>query len=356
MGFGDCVGEYGPKNELATHRSMASNSTARPVTLRFAWWNVQSFAHFEETRVGRARWPASEDEYDVKCSRVEAVLREIDAVFGSVDLIGLGEITSSAALQLRDRAFPGYEVFSLDLLPEPDFHVAFIYRASGEFGDRPPIVVPNMPPATRPMAVVDFACAAHRIRFIACHWTAPFEPERSRVLHSMTAKHLEMEIYDYLHEAEPARSRHVVVLGDFNTEPYGVIEQWLEAARSRVRARSSEHYTDRYLRRVRLYNCAWRLLGETLPHGLESLGRVSAAGTYCRSRGKTWHTFDQVLVDSSLLSAELPFLAENRLQRVVSRSLVDDNGCAIPFDWNSGNPVGVSDHLPLVGELLYAKE
>lgn len=86
----------------------------------------------------------------------------------------------------------------------------------------------------------------------------------------------------------------VVLLGDFNDEPYNdALHSALLGTRDRnlVRRNSS-----------RLYNPFWRHLGERQPMEQESEGRLPA-GTYFGATSTTdWHTFDQALVSAPVLT------------------------------------------------------
>jgi len=282
-----------------------SNGTLDPLRrlrIRFAWWNVQSFAHFDENRVGQGRWPSYPQQYAAKCELVDGVVISLVKEHGPLDVVGLAEITEVAAKDLRNRLFPDHEVESLNLFSKYPFQVAILFPRTGDFRSQPPIVTPFMPRTTRPMAVVDFIDTEHRIRFIACHWTARTQDNESRVLRTEIAKHLRRCVFEYLHEAERGVTRHAVVMGDLNAEPFDEeIVLGLEATRSRRRSRSREHYSDGDVQRVRMYNCAWRLLGESSPHRGGVASESSVAGTYYHTANSAWRTFDQVLVTGSLL-------------------------------------------------------
>ena len=206
------------------------------------------------------------------------------------------------------------------------------------------------------MAIIDHKSPGQRIRFYLCHWTARFrkQAEKWRI---QSAQELGIAVYRFLHpEEQVEESRHVVILGDFNEEPFGLLETWLHACRERSRARGLEHYTDKSIQRARLYNCSWRLLGERFSHPLDAEERA-AAGSYYWQNGKTWYTFDQVIVSGTLLSGSPPYLDERRLfvacgKKEVPDQLFGPDGHPCKFQWNKGAPVGVSDHLPICGSIV----
>jgi hypothetical protein len=343
---------------LPEPRSSGTPTTvpAVPSVLRFLWWNVQSFAHYDRRRRGEERWPLVPEEYSAKCARVDAVLKAVFKQHGRPHLVALAEITSIAAHELRDRLFHGYSVLSLDRMPRPDLQVAILYDASLPFREREPVVASGVPRGTRPMAALDFCDGPHQIRWIACHWQARFG-EQSDQYRSDVAQHLARYVYQYLRAESTSAVRHVVILGDLNEEPYGLPEKRLHAARNRARSRAVAHYADRDVERVHLYNCAFRLLGERRPHDGSALPEhVDLAGTYYWRDQKTWHTFDQVIVSGSLLSHDFPHLREDALGAAALREIVEDDGSPRKFEWRAGKPHGTSDHIPICGAIALKKE
>src|SRR5437763_1362322 len=107
--------------------------------LRFAWWNVQSFAHFDPNRAEEERWPTSQAEYATKCQRVDAAIEAL-ITNDPPDLLGLCEITDTAAEELRQRLFPSH----LLLFPAPAtgtaFQVAVLLDRSSGWSPQAPLV------------------------------------------------------------------------------------------------------------------------------------------------------------------------------------------------------------------------
>ncbi|HYR77133.1 MAG TPA: hypothetical protein VEM96_14970 [Pyrinomonadaceae bacterium] len=325
-------------------------------TLEFLWWNVQDFAHFDISQATSTRWPKSRKEYLEKLRRVEAVLGLL------VDnrppkLLALAEITEQAAHDLRDRLFPGYRVFSIaSLYEQADFHIALIYDPATGFEDEGFLKVSNVPGSTRPMAFINYRFGLHLIRFYVCHWTARFA-EPSEKWRQLTAQHLNNQSYEFLRSSEQAAEiRHVMIVGDLNEEPFGMVEGWLYAHRDRAASRRREHYSDKSIRRVHLYNCAWRLLGEHLAHP-QTHGEREMAGSYYWRDEKTWHSFDHVIVSGSLLSEEPPYIDEANLRvaswpGVLPNEFLGTDGLPHKFEWRQGSPIGLSDHLPICGRII----
>ena len=142
----------------------------------------------------------------------------------------------------------------------------------------------------------------------------------------------------------------MVVIGDFNTEPFEITNEYLHAGRSRALAQKT-HYSEVSQKKLRLYNCSWRMLGET--NDLSSRRNISAAGTHFWETENSWHTFDHVIVSGTLLSNMPPYLDEEMTRIYHSPRLLGVNFRPSSFNWNAGDPKGVSDHLPIVGRILF---
>src|SRR4051794_9263131 len=96
-------------------------------SVRFAWWNVNNFAHYDTSRAGEDRWPLERAAYDAKCARVDTALQHLLNTHAP-DILGLGEITSDAAEGLRSRLLSDYELIFPDAAPGATFQVAVFYR------------------------------------------------------------------------------------------------------------------------------------------------------------------------------------------------------------------------------------
>jgi endonuclease/exonuclease/phosphatase family metal-dependent hydrolase len=263
------------------------------------------------------------------------------------EVIALAEITEQAANQLRDALCDKYQVFSLDPLQPSDFHVAILYD-SGLDVKRGIVTARMVPRGTRSMAYVDVAVSGYRLRVYGCHWAARFA-EESKQTRVRLAEDLREHAFDFLSQKEDG-GRHVLVLGDFNEEPYEIPKDYLFAGKEREWSRSP-HWRDRETKKPRLYNCMWRFLGERQPHrGDES--QQDSSGTYYWKEENRWVTFDQIIVSGSLLHFAPPFLDEGSVS-VLTHSYLQEGPKSRPvkFNWNNGEPTGVSDHLPVRGSI-----
>lgn len=114
----------------------------------------------------------------------------------------------------------------------------------------------------------------------------------------------------------------VIVMGDFNEEPFGVLEEHLDAVRDLAAVR-------RFPKQM-LFNPFWRELGHRE-------FQLPACGTYRIDRpGKSsWSTFDQILLSNSLITGRGRLLNAGSMENVFG-------GKSMP-SW--------SDHLPVFVEL-----
>lgn len=325
-------------------------ATADPTVLRFLWWNAQDFAHYDKSRREANRWPATARAFDEKLRRVGAVLHAGERHLGGLELIGLCEVTRRAAERLRDEFFDGYRVVGGGG-DEASFEALWLAAPGLPVQVQPPILAPDLPRHTRAMAVLDLLIRQSRIRFVACHWP-PFEEARRN--RERIAEHLNHDLYDFLvAQVEAGMTRHAVVLGDLNDEPFSTPRTHLHADRARGAARRPLVYQDHDVRRVRLYNCAWRLLGEQRPHGVVfAPDQIDAAGTWYSEERDAWATLDHVIVSAGLLAEATPRLDEASVQALTSRACTPSGDVPGKFTVSGGIFRGVSDHLPLLGRIL----
>jgi endonuclease/exonuclease/phosphatase family metal-dependent hydrolase len=325
----------------------------QPGLLTFSWWNLHDFAHHDATRCSDPRWPRRQADYEAKRGRILDAFQEL---FGDEfpDLLAVCEITREAAQDLLAGLPPGFNVAVSPRYSHDDgFQVAVFYRAGIGFSSEPPLIptdLEDVAEGTRPMVPVHLTLRGHVIRFVACHWTA-FDTHTSRVARERLADVLRRDIHAFLEPEvpKPGIARHVVVLGDLNEEPMSpVFEHRLIGRRDRESSHT-RHWRDEQVKRVRLYNAAWRYLGEQVAHGTSGPPTMGAAGTYF-TEPHDWRTFDHVLVSCGLLGASPPYLDEAQTRVASTPIMQDERG--LPKPLRPGRPRGVSDHLPLVGRLV----
>ena len=196
---------------------------------------------------------------------------------------------------------------------DDEFQVAVIYRKGiGFSADSPllPFAELDVSEETRPMIPVRYTQAGQVIRFVACHWTS-FDNPHSQSTRRKLADYLRGDTYEFLQPktSDTPLNRHTVILGDLNEEPTShVFEEYLAAARDHDSGRQAAHWRDRNQRRVRLYNAAWRYLGEQVAYsgGAPTPG---LAGTFYNQK-LGWRTLDHLIVSGGLRYAPPPYLDE----------------------------------------------
>lgn len=320
--------------------------------LTFCWWNVHNFAHHDSNRTSAPRWPKRPQDYTAKRDRLLAAFGEMFAA-GRPDLIAVCEVTREAVRDLARHLPAGFEVSVAPGYEFDDgFQVAVLYRTGMGFTPELPVLPADredLAQGTRPMIPIHLSLPGHVIRFVACHWTA-FDTPESRDARERSADVLRRDTFEFLAPSVPSPGveRHAVVLGDLNEEPTAGLFQTKLIGRRDRESTHTRHWRDGAVRRVRLYNAAWRYLGEQHPH---RGGRAAAspAGTYFRTP-HDWRTFDHVLVSSGLLGESPPYLDESRTG-VASTPLMRD-GQGYPLAFEPGSATGISDHLPIVGRIV----
>lgn len=326
--------------------------------LRFAWWNLHNFAHYDPDRRIDPRRLKSQAAYDLKRGRVLAALHELFAS-DYPDVLAVCEITRAAAVDLRSQ-LPGD--YTLTIAPtdsrDDRFQVAVFARSPAGFTSEPPLLPADIdvPEEARPMPVVHYPLPGHLIRFVACHWTGLGE-DTSGEHRGRLADFLRGNTYEFLYpEVERTGTvRHVVILGDLNEEPFApLFEHRLSGARDRASSRRT-HWRDERIRRVRLYNAAWKYLGEQTRHGAPDAASPDVAGTFYSPRSG-WRTFDHLLVTGGLLGSNPPFLDESRTRIMTTPAMRNAAGRPIPYDAEHPERGGVSDHLPIVGRITLPEE
>jgi endonuclease/exonuclease/phosphatase family metal-dependent hydrolase len=165
------------------------------------------------------------------------------------------------------------------------------------------------------------------------------------------ADYLRGDTYEFLqaHGSGAFAERHTVILGDLNEEPTShVFEEHLTAARDHASGRQAAHWRDRQVRRVRLYNAAWRFLGEQVAY---AGGRPmpGIAGTFYNQE-LGWRTFDHLVVSGGLLSDPPPYLDEANTRVAATAIMRSPEGVHRPFE--AARYPGISDHLPIVGRII----
>jgi hypothetical protein len=321
--------------------------------LRIAWWNCFDFYHYDPSKISSAkgnqssRWPSTRIEYEEKLTRIGNALLEMVALAGGLDILCLCEITSLAAHDLGKRILPNHTIASLDVLGK-DLHIAMFFPKNDgffEFEELMPLVVPNLSKDSRSMGVLDIKYESKTIRVVSCHWTARMN-KGSETLRERAGDHLGMHCYEFI-QGDPG-NHHIIIMGDFNDEPFDSSLERLNTHRHRTRSVSPMHWADHFVKRLHLYNTSWRLMGEKHGHltATNSSQLQDAAGTYYSEGEKKWLHLDHLIVSGNLLKGTPPYVDENQIQIVSSKSFLA-NGLPLKFRKDKLGYFGLSDHLPI---------
>jgi endonuclease/exonuclease/phosphatase family metal-dependent hydrolase len=309
--------------------------------LKVAFWNVQNL--FEPGIVSRG--PQSRAELDAK---LDVLADEIDSFFGGdgPDVLGLAEVhTETVLLDLlgRLRHLDHYvwedgthDQTGLALLVRSDrfanLRIAEVYRKT--FASRPRYIVVRC----------ELQGVQEAFSIVVNHWKSRMPASTS---HELDRQETADELGDYLANRSPETC--IVVLGDFNAEPF-------ESPFGELRLRAKRTFSNALWTGgtpAYLYNNAWRLLRE--PDFWED---ASAAG-YQEPSPKTTHSdsgvyvFDHLLVSGrALRNGPLTLLEKTVLLHLSARtSRRNRNGVIRPRPWKYSSPSnheGSSDHLPLL--------
>jgi hypothetical protein len=324
--------------------------------LRIAWWNCFDFFHYDpsqilSSKINSSRWPATPIEYEEKLKRISDALLEAFTIVGEIDILCMCELTKAAAVDLGRRILPNHFVASLDVLGK-DLHIAMFFPKNNgffEFEESMPIIVPNLSKDSRSMGVLDIKYESKIIRIISCHWTARMS-KASETLRERAGDHLGMYCYDFI-EKDP-NNHHVLILGDFNDEPFDTSLERLNTHRHRTRAISPMHWADHYVKRLHLYNTSWRLMGEKHSHMVDIRIKElkDAAGTYYNEQEKKWLHFDHLIISGNLLKGETPYVDEDEIHIVSSEKFLS-KGLPLKFHKTKTGYSGLSDHLPITATI-----
>lgn len=315
-------------------------------TLFFAWWNLENLFHPVD-----ADHPASktiprltEAQFEKKVANQATIIRKMNDGKGP-DLLGVCEVEEEAVLKrvIDALADDDYSIAYHESSDPRGIDVGFIYRKSALTYDKKKSRAYHIVKRrdTRDIFEVAFTLKAvgKELYALGNHWPSrsggQYESEPFRM---MVAENASVAVTRILQEAsaqeqpEPA----ILVLGDFNDEPFNrSIQEYLLGIRDRKRV-ASKRSKNPYL-----YNCMWRLLGE------------SNAGTFYYSSGASpWNMLDQVFVSRSLLGGGPLTIDESSVTIFKTPEMQQKNGAPLPFR-QVGNKwlEGYSDHFPVVGRV-----
>ncbi len=167
-----------------------------------------------------------------------------------------------------------------------------------------------------------------------CHWPAIGMGDQDHV--RRLQRQAAIMLGAALEVGSQRRFDHVLIAGDFNTEPFQSPMALLNGTRDidQVRKRSDL-----------LYNAAWRWLGARVPFDGHLRGATSSGTHFYRSGVESrWRTYDQVLASASLVEGVGWTLREDETAPWHGDSLRGRRGAYLDEQL---------DHLPLVVTLEY---
>ncbi len=322
-----------------------------------AWWNVENLFSVEGDPQ-RIPWLAEKLRAELKGWSKKVLgqkLTQLAKVISSMnggrgpDLLGVCEVENSVVLeQLIAKLKPlgrAYKVVHHDTSDQRGIDVAFLYD-SARFSINPKEVFSHTilrRTGTRDLFQASFYTKSgkNRLVVIGNHWPArsegQYESEPYRMLAGETLSYWLQRIDEVLAARSFDPPPAVLVMGDFNDEPFN---------------RSLTEYalgqrTDRLLKSKRaespyLLNLTWPLLAD-------------GGGTF--AFGGESNLLDQLLVNRGFFADESPWrVTENSVEIVRLAEMLDSRGSPRRFGRpsvkDSFDPTGFSDHLPVACRIV----
>lgn len=295
-------------------------------TMVIAWWNIGPFPR-DRSKTGDAKGNAI----------LEVVRYLIDTL--AVDLLTLGEVTRDDLLALK----AGCAKPTLSLYDGTTKNGRLQFD-TGVLYDRERLEILNE--QTLVHSHYDRRLKlANQLRFLIEYDKSAFDifithwPSRGITQENVPVrKALAGQLGTKLAEIKRDLGRYpVIVLGDFNDEPFDEsLVTGLLATRDRTLAASGDY----------LYNPFWRHVGESALYSM-SLNFEGFGGTHFHGEGTEthWRTFDQILFSSSFLGYGEWHLDEYRTGPFVPQ-------CTFDF----GRKSAMFDHLPVLGVIQRASK
>lgn len=312
-----------------------------PTELRLAFWNVQNL--FEPGVV--ARGPQDAEELNAK---LDNVARAIQQFFGGQepDILSLAEVNTGRILNDLKARLSG----TFHAVWEPagvSDQTGLGVLANAQLVSSLRIVAAQRPSQfARPRAIVvecELIGKPEPLLLIVNHWKSrlPSSPITDEADRRQTADWLGQSL------ASERRTRCVVLVGDFNAEPF-------EPPFGELRLKARRTFSSALWTRATpayVYNTAWRFLSEPDPW------EQTLVPAYRATRPKGTHAadlvFDQLLVSGAALRGGLLTLRDSSVALATIDQLTsrfNRQGACVPLPWSYVSAVeysGTSDHLPL---------
>jgi len=320
-----------------------------PSAFHLAFWNVQNL--FEPGVV--ARGPQSVDEFDSKLKNLSQALNQFVDGDGA-DLLGFAEIQSETNLQqLAAKLQNGPYLQAWESAGIAQQTGLGVLAREAIFSNIQIVDVQRPTVFARPRVIL-VRCELRSIQepfwLVLNHWKSrlPSSPISDEDDRRQTADWLGQRL------AQESRASSVIVVGDFNAEPF-------EAPFGDLRLRGGRTFSSARWAGATpayLYNAAWKFLSEPADSD------AALAPGYKESRPKSTHgedspsMFDHLLVSGAVLQGGLLTLVERDIHYPAIDLLTSRHkrgGKLIPSSWHYVSPgeySGTSDHLPLVAKFL----
>jgi hypothetical protein len=316
--------------------------------LTFAFWNVANL--FEPLAVPRG--PQSEAELVAKLAALAGVLAAIDNGNGP-HLLGLAEVGTERIFDMLHAALPSEYIAVWEPAPRIDLTGLGLAARSDHFASIQIVDVERPSMFARPRVLLtrcELIGQPEPVFVAVCHWKSRMQQGGT----DPTQEQLASARWLAERLGPMDRGTCVVVLGDFNAEPF---EPPFNDAGLRCRRHFSSILAGTATP-AHLYNTAWQALPE--PDAWEDL---TAAGMKV-TRPRTSHDasppviFDQLLVSRAALRlGPIRLLEQTVRYHVVDgvNSVRRSSGNLAPLRWTfdpGGAHSGCADHYPLLAEFM----
>jgi hypothetical protein len=265
------------------------------LTLGVAWWNTSL------SPLGRCR--ADEEDKKMASQIISLMVNDLH-----VDCLALGEVTTDDLHYIADFcSIKDYQIFD-GTLKEGRllFDTGLMYNKRRlEILDSSNITANYGKQALKIAQRIDFRVSETReqLHIYILHWPSRLWCAEDSAIRDTFGVRLRDSIEDFKKHYSFPSSPQIILLGDFNDEPFNKsLAGHLLATRDRTLAKDSDLF---------FYNPFWRHLGETSPHS-RGLRSDSICGTYFHRTGTEtkWRTFDQIIVSSSFLNDDRWYIDE----------------------------------------------
>lgn len=290
--------------------------------LSFVWWNTSLSPVSRPNR-------ASHEERIVASALIELIAQSLEA-----DVICLGEVSEEDIALMRSHwETLGYSIREgVSGIGRTSFDTCVLYKS-----EKLLLLDDENLSSVKGTSIlkigqrIDFAVNDNEtvIHLFVSHW-----PSRLWCHENHADRHLlGIRLRDEIEQTGFQNgTTHVVILGDFNDEPFDpAISDQLMATRDRNLASRKAHL---------LYNPFWRHMGPPLPYQVGDIRNHRSGSYYYRGdKANKWRTFDQIIFSSSFLGATAWHLCEDMVNVIdVSDYTNIVLGAEMKFD-----------HLPVMG-------